>query len=117
MKEFKGTPGPWQAVKHYSDSTEVMDANGFSHVSAEGCAILLGWAEKGFEHWGDSDEAHRYLGQQEQEANANLIAAAPDLLEALQKMFRAGQKQNWNERYESEMNAARAAISKALGEE
>lgn len=50
-------------------------------------------------------------------ANKNLIAAAPDLIEALQKMFRAGQKQNWNERYESEMNVARAAISKALGEE
>ncbi|HEM8613690.1 TPA: hypothetical protein U2Q68_003504, partial [Citrobacter amalonaticus] len=47
--------------------------------------------------------------------NGSLIAAAPDLLEALQKMFRAGQKQNWNDRYESEMNAARAAISKALG--
>lgn len=46
-----------------------------------------------------------------------LVTAAPDLLEALQKMFRAGQKQNWNERYESEMNAARAAISKAMGEE
>ena len=39
-----------------------------------------------------------------------------ELLEALQRMLRAGQKQNWNERYESEMSLARAAINKATGE-
>jgi hypothetical protein len=50
------------------------------------------------------------------QANKNLITAAPELLEALQRMLRAGQKQNWNERYESEMQLARAAIAKALGE-
>lgn len=39
-----------------------------------------------------------------------------ELLEALRRMLRAGQKQNWNERYESEMSLARAAIAKATGE-
>lgn len=39
-----------------------------------------------------------------------------ELLEALRRMLRAGQKQNWDERYESEMSLARAAIAKATGE-
>lgn len=89
MKEFKGTPGRWIKV---GDSIK---APGDIEV-----AVVLHFEEE------------EVMG-----ADANLIAAAPDLLEALQKMFRAGQKQNWNERYESEMNTARAAISKALEEE
>lgn len=92
MKKFKGTPGPW-----------VVDWSVLVVSSAEGKGI----ADFDYGRFDDSEDC----------MNANLIAAAPDLLEALQKMFRAGQKQNWNERYESEMNAARTAISKALGEE
>ncbi|HCR1961872.1 TPA: hypothetical protein ONC42_000520 [Enterobacter kobei] len=89
MKEFKGTPGPWHVMRG-----DVLDKNGRMVACIEGFC---------------PGEIEIY--------DAKLIAAAPDLLEALQKMFRAGQKQNWNERYESEMSAARAAISKALGEE
>lgn len=86
MKEFKGTPGEW----NYSH------ARGEVVSKSEGLIAEL-------------------VVNGHEDNNGSLIAAAPDLLEALQKMFRAGQKQNWNDRYESEMNAARAAISKALG--
>ncbi|ELY2498508.1 hypothetical protein SMB59_004027 [Cronobacter muytjensii] len=89
MKEFKGTPGKWHVMRG-----DVLDKNGRMVACIEG-----------------------FCPGENEIYDAKLIAAAPDLLEALQKMFRAGQKQNWNERYESEMNAARAAINKALGEE
>lgn len=94
MKEFKGTPGKFES--------EVIDmCNGEVHVS-----IL-----------DENSTVIAYCGEDEKAIhNSELFAAAPELLEALQKMYRAGQKQNWNERYESEMNAARAAIAKALGE-
>lgn len=85
MSEFKGTPGPWFIAD---------DALGnMTHI------VL----------------SKQYPFEIMSEENLALITAAPELLEALQKMFRAGQKKNWNERYESEMNAARAAIAKALG--
>lgn len=92
MKEFKGTPGPWVVDVDGVDARWNIDSLGRVSV-----AITNQVAN-------DKDWSVR-------DANTKLIAAAPDLLEALQKMFRAGQKQNWNERYESEMNAARAAIS------
>ncbi len=50
------------------------------------------------------------------EANANLIAAAPDLLEALEgmmKCFDDGVGEHWNA---DELDAARSAIAKARGE-
>jgi hypothetical protein len=63
-----------------------------------------------------SDEEGRY-GSIETEANARLIAAAPDLLEALQALA------NMAESFPSELHkdhpdviAARAAIAKATGE-
>lgn len=51
------------------------------------------------------------------EANMRLIAAAPDLLEALQEMLNKAYKQNWNDQYPDEVSKAQSAISKALGEE
>lgn len=90
MKEHDYTPGPW-------------------HVSNEGKLVIRD------DEWFVPVATAGYSTNNEELATAKLVAAAPDLLEALQAMFRAGQKQNWNERYESEMNAARAAISKVLG--
>lgn len=48
--------------------------------------------------------------------DADLIAAAPELLEALQAMLSKAYKQNWNDKYPEEVEAAQAAISKALGQ-
>ncbi|MBW3119073.1 hypothetical protein [Providencia rettgeri] len=49
--------------------------------------------------------------------DADLIAAAPELLEALIEMQRNGRKQGWNDAYESSMEKTRLAISKALGQQ
>ena len=56
-------------------------------------------------------------GSDEQEANARLIAAAPDLLDALERMVKCAQKQNWNDHYPEELAASYLAIDRARGAE
>lgn len=88
------TPGPWeidQAIRH-----------GFT-VYSEQSGFIVGYM----------DEEGRY-GAVESEANARLIAAAPDLLEALETIVaterdRHGYHPAWTDQ-------ARAAIAKARGE-
>ncbi|WP_286869872.1 hypothetical protein [Pantoea sp. UBA5035] len=116
MSEFKGTPGPWIAIEKYIDEPlNITDSNGFKVVSAERVAILDGWDEKGFQHWGDIG-GHRELNPTEYKANSHLIAAAPELLEALQAMLNKAYKQNWNDQYPDEIETAQAAIARALGQ-
>lgn len=56
MNEFKGTPGPW------------VEINGSVYAKSEGVCAMLGSTSRSIP-----------------KANAALIAAAPDLLEALQR--------------------------------
>ena len=96
MKEFKGTPGPW-SINHYYNWIESENAD----------RVVIG-GRQGF----DADDA-------------KLIAAAPELLEALQKILSSA--------YEIEhdfyglpggedfdisqvIKDAKSAINKALGE-
>jgi len=99
MKEFKGTPGPWVA------STTERSIGPVSRDDDQSYGMILPVA------WVEFDGDQRY-----QQANANLIAAAPELLEALQKMVSKACKQNWNDAYPEEIQSAQAAIKKALGE-
>ena len=99
--KFKGTPGPWKAT----DSTDIVDSNGFSHVEVTNLAVLADWYEKGFAHWSASEKAHRKIPHEEQIANACLIAAAPELLDALIEL----------RKLVAYHDQADAAINKALG--
>lgn len=96
MVEFKGTPGPWRVsekvgdfihIRHDNNEPGAMSLN-LTHVTA------------------------RSSWSQEAEANARLIAAAPELLEALQECL------GWvnNGMARDVHNKAQAAIAKALGE-
>lgn len=99
MKEFKGTPGPWIADKTSRAVGPV------SHDDDQSYGILIPVA------WVEFDQC---VGIQA--SNQRLIAAAPELLEALQKMLSKAYKQNWNDAYPEEIQSAQAAINKALGE-
>ncbi len=51
------------------------------------------------------------------EANARLIAAAPDLLEALQILLTVAEMTTFSDQFPQECENARAALSKATGGE
>ena len=92
--EKKHTPGPWKTQMHISlDRMEIRDANG--RRIAE-CAMEFPMSAK----------TH--------DANASLIAAAPELLEALQEIVAAADGEGWSQ-LDAGFTKARAAISKAIG--
>lgn len=83
MSELKHTPGPWEVL----NQTEVFTAlgadsgDGVKALTSDGwmvadCGDSLTFSEAGFVE----------LGLDVRKANAKLIAAAPDLLEALEAM-------------------------------
>jgi len=106
MKEFKGMPGPWVASKTDRSIGPISRDDDQSY----GMILPVAWVE-----FDGNDEF--------QKANANLIAAAPDLLEALQDMLsgwkhiRAMHGDLYGIGWDRAQDKAQAAISKALGEE
>ncbi|EPO6584328.1 hypothetical protein [Enterobacter hormaechei] len=97
MKEFKGTPGPW-----------AVDWSDFVVVSKDGEGV----ADFDYGRFDDDEDC----------LNAILIAAAPDLLAALQEMTAIVKKNSYPQPDKPSSNYARAEwaesiISKALGEE
>lgn len=97
MNEFKGYPGPWSM--RIKDGMAIFDFDHdgeIPHYRFAECVVSLS----------TDDEQMDYLM-----ANAQLIAAAPELLEALQMIMNG----DFYMPKES-ADAARAAISKALGE-
>lgn len=91
MKECDFTPGPW-------------------HVSNEGKLVIRD------DEWLVTVATAGYATNDEELATAKLIAAAPDLLEALQELvFLYEHDEGCREL--TEYKRAKAAISKALGEE
>lgn len=105
MKEFNGTPGPWR----FDEQTTLSGGPVFYIAQDDNAKYTPNY----------SDVSQTCSGELKhiQKANAQLIAAAPDLLEALQAMLNKAYKQNWNDQYPDELSKAQAAISKALGEE
>jgi len=88
MKEFKGTPGKWKyTVRNVNEMMTTFHG------------VTIG-------------DTYIEAATRNEREDALLIAAAPDLLEALQKLVGI----NGN-RSEPEYVQARAAISKAMGDE
>lgn len=85
MQEFKGTPGPWRAEDNPGGGTAVYGDHGSQKV----CVMSAGTSLI------DAD-------------NALLIAAAPELLEALQQVVAI------SDRKHDAWDKAHAAIAKAL---
>ena len=103
----KWTPGPW--------ASDYLDQNGQRVVSGQHIEICTCW--------------HHSVGsiEKEMEANAHLIAAAPDLYEALAPLYavaidRAVDAPEWRDKDTvsvlisiGELRAIRAALAKARG--
>ena len=70
MTQFKGTPGPWRVSEKRGDLIDIR------HENNEPGAMSLNLAQV----------VARQSWLKEAEANARLIAAAPELLEALQDL-------------------------------
>lgn len=96
MNEAKHTPGPWFTHRE-----------GFSSVYIE--ARIGGGMLQEVASCGPTNE-----GSDQQEANARLIAASPDLLEALAEIVSAADGGCWNQ-LDPSFSKARAAIAKATG--
>ena len=93
MAQFKGTPGPWRVSEKCGDLIDIR------HENNEPGAMSLNLAQV----------VARQSWLKEAEANARLIAAAPELLEALQDLqARACIYVNTSK--------AKAVINKATGE-
>lgn len=99
MSEFKGTPGPWETDRNNVHSGQI--------ATIHHC-VGNDWVEIWSTDWPDTEE--------KQEANAMLISAAPELLEALisaRKELESYEQERTGEEYNNP--AINAAINKALG--
>ncbi|MGP3209196.1 hypothetical protein ACTVPS_01765 [Serratia marcescens] len=99
MSGFKGTPGPWEVDRNNVHSGRI--------ATIHHC-IGNDWVEIWSPDWPDTEE--------KQEANARLISAAPELLEALisaRKELEGYEQELTGEAYNNP--AINSAINKALG--
>lgn len=103
--QAKHTPGPWSAVSYVNGKIALEDDQGLGTI-----ALV--------------DTVHTIKDPREQEANARLIASAPELLEALELAAQALQScyevdsypANGGTEQDKALATARAAIAKAKGE-
>lgn len=110
MEEKRFTPGPWFVQD--DEWTDGDTANITSDFRSDNSIVPVaqisgGGSESGF----DSDFSL------EQKANATLIAAAPELLEALQECLPIWENHKLDASEASILLDCRAAIAKALGKE
>ena len=99
MNEFKGTPGPWRVSEKRGDLIDIRhNDNGIGAISLNLAHVVA-----------------RQSWLKEAEANAKLIAAAPELLEVLKLILSYHDDGNCV-LHKEDVSMARAAINKALGE-
>jgi hypothetical protein len=104
MTAPKHTPAPWRYIRR-SDKE-------FSHPSIEALDDTFSVVILGFKDDPKDDGGVRGRTTGEAEANAHLIAAAPDLLAALQTLVEQAERHDAVGLY---WDQARAAIAKAEG--
>lgn len=101
---YKHTPGPWETCYWLDDEFSVaQDSPAFTRVCVMSYVVKKGNAPN-----------------EEMDANARLIAAAPELLEALQSLIAVEPTASGCKAFElmvtgKDMDRARAAIAKATG--
>ena len=101
MTKAQHTPGPWKLGKRLPEGSISIDAD--DHQMLATCVWVMSDAE--------------FLGETspECEANAHLIAAAPELLAALEELLATAEFKGVNVWDIDAVTKSRAAISKAKG--
>ena len=90
----KHTPGPWVVIPMPDGSIDICKSNAGYHIAQ---MLYTGYPA-------------------DVQANARLIASAPDLLAALEAIVKMISPYSGQGRMDTEISAARAAIAKAKGE-
>ena len=103
MNEFKGTPGPW-----YWNSDDEL----FSEKNIE---VLVACDDDKPYRTNSATIEHHY-DPEIKKANKTLIAAAPELLEALDELANGYAGNGWDVGLVTRLDKARDVIAKALGE-
>ena len=104
MTEARHTPGPWTVERRWSNGCEIIPRIRCAPDEDRGC----GWIADVI--------GAPYLDHKSTLPNARLIAAAPDLLEALQQCLTDIESQEYTHgRCFGAGNVARDAIEKATG--
>ncbi|HEM6924058.1 TPA: hypothetical protein U2I32_003611 [Providencia rettgeri] len=99
--EFKGTPAPWLTDRNNCHSGQIATVHGCENND---------WVEIWSTDWPESESV--------QEANAHLIAAAPELLEALIELTESAKEAiDGLGDLSNAIDTAKAAIAKALGQQ
>lgn len=119
MSDAKHTPGPWVAIHEPGHSSDTLTDNGGYRIDAPSddvTQLAFVWV---LNHRVPADGGPQstgpHFGDIRAGANARLIAAAPDLLAALQRLS-AGMNDAWNSNpavLADEVKQARIAIAKA----
>ncbi len=84
MLKIKATPGPWT-----TDDGYIFARDGYTIASVEDIKglsrkyLINKFLSEGCTHWAQDSTASRLISEEEAAANATLIAAAPDLVDAL----------------------------------
>lgn len=116
MSKVKHTPGPWEPLRQ---GIEVQSAEGNHEVLAYAgdipVCVCEVYSAAHIEH--DDPVGEYVISQEEGLANLRLIAAAPELLEALAGIVSELKPFMGQGRMDETINAARAAIAKATGKE
>jgi len=112
----KHTPGPWSYKNTPSAGLEIYgDVGALLDDAFADSLMIWGFTKQepkfliSFERWVQFPKSE---WDEMQKANAHLVAAAPELLEALEEMVSVAESQKWNN---AEFHTARAVIAKANG--
>lgn len=128
--KHKHTSGEWRISEDLNEnlfgdaiSVDVLDEQDFPIATVDASPIIHDWQKKypNMHHWADgADDGRTQIERPAEQvvANARLIAAAPDLLEALIWYVETDEVSEMagNEFWLEGRSRARAAIAKATGE-
>lgn len=113
MSESNHTPGPWSVEDPMGADVGLWIVQTGLEPRQWSCIAVVTDDADG----GARDEGGRFIGCAEQQANARLIAAAPEMFDALKAMRSAAMAipENWSDAMMRAARMANSAIAKAEG--